>query len=279
MKYYTLVKYDLENNNKQLATLQEEINTAIANSLLLFFIIYGLSSSGKSHTTKLILQSIRDNLPNHTYVLKYYLVTKSIASGVVDHYDKIPVITLDNGINKHSSRAHCIINVLNTNLYIMDLCGNESANSLQIDKSSPLWNTMIDINTSLLALRKFINVILYNNSQVDKPKLVYPHRETVLNSILYKLNFHKSNLQAIGCFINSIDKLDNLKSEKLNLQFSADLNTLDFLKCIGLIVEPIVVEVIGDSLNQGMINNKRLSLKLEIDEIINKLNNLQKKLI
>jgi hypothetical protein len=275
MKYYTLVKYDLENNNKQLATLQEEINTAIANSLLLFFILYGQSSSGKSHTTKLILQSIRDNLPQGTNLLKYYLVTKSIASGVVDHYDKIPVITLDNGINKHSSRAHCIINVKNTNLYIIDLCGNESANSLQIDKSSPLWNTMIDINTSLLALRKFINVILYNNSTVDKPKLVYPHRETVLNSILYKLNFHKSNLQAIGCFINSIDKLDN---KKLNLQFSADLNTLDFLKCIGLIVEPItvnnkeakVLEVIGD---------KRLSLKLEIDEIINKLNNLQKKLI
>jgi Cdc6-like AAA superfamily ATPase len=70
MKYYTLVKYDLENNNKQLATLQEEINTAIANSLLLFFILYGQSSSGKSHTTKLILQSIRDKSPQGTNLLK-----------------------------------------------------------------------------------------------------------------------------------------------------------------------------------------------------------------
>jgi uncharacterized protein YegL len=166
--------------------------------------LYGGSGRGKTYTTNQIIETNRLKVESLTAIGDSIRALRKIS-------DRRVVATKNNSV---SSREHLVIHC--GDVTIVDLCGNESAKSLQIDASQDkvAWREMLRINNDLLNLKLLI-------LSLDKAGKFVPWRNSNLNRYLQTCNW--SNICCVGCVGDIIDGTDS--------------NTLEFLKSMGHVIE------------------------------------------
>lgn len=192
-------------------------------------LLYGASGSSKSYTIRELMAVYRLKMARN--IVNYTIVTDKVTRGYAVEYGKVPVVLRETALNATSSRAHCIYETEQFDelggtaglVTLVDLCGNESAKQLNCTRDSPEWSTMTRINNDLLGLRRFIDALAHPNTHI-------PHRDTVLNTVLYKANLHRRPIICIGTLLRNLD--DTPLTETA---VGANTNTMTFLTSIGYV--------------------------------------------